>query len=215
MSKFITIPGFKGGESLDLFDRLANQTFQKGYDLDTYVDKNILGPIKMGLQAITLPTITNGTDILVDNSFVASDNKIYIIGSAVVSAATNIVLWSASKNLTASPTYTAEYNTNTGGIGVTPLEEYKDGIFFGWSTNLDRWGDLSGSPSRTNIGTVTTAITYLRHHRGLGLLFFAHNSGRTIGKYDDSTFTASSLTLDIGDTVVGMEELGRFLVIGR
>lgn len=211
MAKII-IPGFKGGQSLDKFDSLEKQTFQSSKNLDIYVDSNILKPVMLKFQSMAIPALAGQTDVLVKNSYLASNGKFYFVGQATITAANNFVLWSTAE-LAASPSYTTEYNANTG----TPtylLEEYKDGLFFGWGTNLDRFGNLSGSPSRSNIGTVTTAITHLRNHRGLGVLFFAHNSGHTIGKYDNSTFTATALTLGQDDTVVGMEEYGRWLIIG-
>ena len=214
MSKDITIPGFKGGQSVDLYDSLQKQSFQKSDNLDVFVDSNVLTPLAKKLTAVTLPAVAGHTDILVKNSFYASNSKQYFAGSATISAASNFVLWSTD-TLESSPTWGMAYASGgTGTPGNSVLEEYKDGLFFGWGTNLDRWGNLSGSPSRTNIGTVTTGVTYLRSHRGLGYLYFAHNSGHTIGRYDNTTFTASLLVLENDDVVVGIEEMGQWVVVG-
>ena len=211
MSKYITINGFKGGQSIDTYDSLQKQSFQKSNNLDVFVDSNVLTPLKQTLMAVTLPAIAGQSDIIVSNSLLASNGKQYFVGSATVSSAMNFTIWSTG-TLESGPTWTLEYSVATGGP-TTLLEEYKSALYFGWSTNLDR-STLSGVFTRANIGTVTTRIEYLRNHRGLGLLFFAHNSGHTIGKYDNTTFTASALVLDADDTVVGIEEMGQWVVIG-
>lgn len=214
MAKYITIPGFKGGQALDAYDDIRKQTFQDTRNLDVFVNSNQLAPHKLKLQAMAIPALAGQTDVKPQNSYLASDNKYYFFGDATIAAAHNYVLWYTS-TLDSAPTYTTAYATGgTAGATGYVLEEYKDGLFFSWGTNLDRWGNLSGAAARTNIGTVTTGVTHMRNHRGLGVLFFAHNSGHTVGKYNNTTFTATALTFDADDTVVGMEEFGRFLVIG-
>lgn len=197
---------------MDPFDAVIRQTFQKAYDLDIFVDKNLLAPLQLKLQAMALPDIGGQTNERVFNSYAGSDGKFYFAGSATIAAATHFVLYSTPA-LGASPTWTSE--TNAADPDPKPfLEEYKDGMFFGITTTLRRWGNLSGSPSITTIGSVTTGITFLRNHRGLGMLFFVHDQGRIIGRYDNTTFTASKLVLDRDDVCVGIEEMGRWCILG-
>ncbi|MEX0909985.1 MAG: hypothetical protein WDZ75_01690, partial [Candidatus Paceibacterota bacterium] len=83
--------------------------------------------------------------------------------------------------------------------------------------------NTSGSQSGTHSITyntkiissgITTQITFLRNHKGMGKLFFIHDSGAKIGFYDNATVTLSGLTLDAADTAVGIEPLGRFALVG-
>lgn len=212
-NKYITIPGFKGGQSIDPYESVSQQGFQKTDNLDIFVDSNLLKPVPVALVSMPIPDVAGQSSVRVYNSYLASNGVYYFCGQADISAAVNFVLWSTSLSLV--PTWTSRYASGgTGTPGNGMMEEYKDGLFFGWSTNLDRFGDLSGSPSRSNIGSVTTGVTFLRNHRGLGFLFVIHNSGRTIGRYDNSTWTASKLTFDKDDTAVGIEEYGRWCIIG-
>lgn len=208
----IAIQGFKGGQAVDIYDSLQKQTFQKAYDLDIYTDKNVLAPVPLKLQSMALPDIGGQTSERVFNSYLASDGKYYFIGDATISAANNLVIWSVD-TLGASPTWTSRVAIPTADPWRL-LEEYKDCLFFGYGTTLARYGNLSSSPSVTTIGSVTNGITQLRNHRGLGMIYFAHNSGKTIGRYDNSTFSATRLTLDQGDVCVGLEEYGRWVIVG-
>lgn len=209
----IIIPGFKGGYSTSLFDDVAKQTYQTSKDLDPYAFPNILRPHLARLDSVTLPTITGGSSIRVYNSYLASNQKYYFIGDAVISSVQNVVLWSTS-SLVASPTYAAEYNTTASTV-CTELEEFKDGLFFSHGNNLDRWGNLSGTPSRSNISSgLTGTASIIRAHNELGLLFFVHNTRRTIGRYDGSVVTLNALTLNQDDQIVSLDPYGKFMIIG-
>ena len=207
----LVIPHYKGGQALDLFDPISKGTFQTSKDLDIYKEGNLLRPHKRKFQAITLPTITGGSSITVANSFKASNGKTYVLGSAVISSTLNIVLWSTG-TIESSPTWTADYNVGSGSPG-TVMDEYKDGLFFGYGTNLDRWGDLSGSPSRTSISTGLDSVPlFIRAHKGLGKLYIVH--GKKIASYNNTTVTLAALTVEQSDTIVGIEPLGRFMIVG-
>lgn len=206
----ILIPGYKGGQTLNLFDPVSKQTYQTAKDLDVYADTNLLRPHRLKHQAITNPTISGGSDYAFYHSFVASNGKTYVLGSATISSAVNFVLWSTS-TLDASPTWTADYNVATGSPGAF-CDEYKDGLYFSAGTNFDKWANLSGTPSRSNIGTLDSVATFIRTHHGLGKIYAVH--GTKVASWDNSTFTAAALTVDTGDTIVGLEPFGRFMIVG-
>lgn len=207
----LTIPGYKGGQALNLFDALAKQTFQTAKDLDVYAEGNVLRPHKLKFQTVALPTVAGGSSITVANAFTASNGKTYVLGSATITAQQNIVLWS-TPTLGSNPTWTADYNAVAASPG-TVMDEYKDGLFFGYGTNLDRWGNLSGVPARSSISTGLDAQpSFIRAHRGLGKLYVAHS--KKIASYDNSTVTLAALTVEQSDTIVGMEPYGRFMIVG-
>lgn len=207
----IIIPGFQGGQAIDSYDSVLKQTYQTSRDLQVYVNSKQLAPHRMKLQVTAgNPTITGGSDYRFFHSFTASNGKTYFVGEALIAAATNLVLWSTAT--LGDSTYAAEYNINTGSPGSV-LEEYKNGILFSWGTNLDRWGDLSGSPSRSNLDNgLDSVATYILNHRLLGNAYFVH--GKKIGMYDGSSVVRAKLTLQQADTIVGLQELGKWVIIG-
>ena len=68
--------------------------------------------------------------------------------------------------------------------------------------------------TKTITSSLTGTMTFLRAHKGLGKIFFIHDSGRKIGWYDNSTVTLAALTLDADDVAVGIEPWGRFCKVG-
>lgn len=139
MPKYITIPGFKGGVANDIFENLQNQTYQTSKDLDVFTRKNILTPYSI-FSTVTNPTVTGGSSLQVLNAYYASDGYYYFIGRADISSSVNLVLWRTPSNgsdLTASPSYTTVITA----VSVSPsnqLEEFKDGLYFGYGTTLKR-----------------------------------------------------------------------------
>ena len=68
--------------------------------------------------------------------------------------------------------------------------------------------------SKTISTGLTTALDFLREHKGLGKLFFIHDTGRLIGHFDNTTVTLAALTLERDDACVGAEPYDKWMVLG-
>ena len=285
------IPGFKGGVADSLFDPLEKQTFQTARNLDVIGEQNILTPLSLFTD---INTPADGSDNFTPlNVTKGSNGRYYVIGKITITDS-NVALYSTAA-LAALPTWNVDFRINTGNTMSSAIEEFKDRIFFAYSTILKAWGLLTGTkptftvtiaspgiftstghgladgdsviftttgalPTGLTAGTayfvitagltadafevsatpggsavntsggqsgthslqqtktisssLTTGLDFLREHKGLGKLFFIHNSGKTIGHYDNTTVTLAALTLEKDDTAVGAEPYGRFMIIG-
>jgi len=217
--RVIVIPGVKGGLARDLYEDLTIQTYQAATDVDVYSNRNSIRPVFPALQDMALPSQDAGaTAVKVFNTYLSSNGKYYLHGEETISAVVNNALWETSA-LAASPTYSRDFN-NAGLSGNYPLEEYKDGLFFSDRHLFKRWGNLSGSPSATTIGTLGTTTERYGHflnHKGLAKIFFTHGDGGVytkIGWYDNSTFTEGVLSFGAGFNIVSVQEAGQFVLIG-
>lgn len=133
------IPGFKGGVADSLYDPIENQTFQTAKDLDVFTYKNLLTPYSI-FSTVTLPTVSGGTSVKVNNVYYGSDGNYYFIGTATISGSNNLVLWSTPSNgavLGANPTYTVVI-TAVSPSPSSQLEEFKDYLYFGYGTTLKK-----------------------------------------------------------------------------
>lgn len=72
----------------------------------------------------------------------------------------------------------------------------------------------SQSGSHTFGRALTSALDLLLNHKGLGVLFFVHNSGKTVGRFDGSTLLISSLNIQAGEKIVSIKEFGRYVLLG-
>lgn len=209
--RFITIPSPKGGIADSLYEDLQFGTYQNAKNLNLN-EGRIVRPIAR-LVNVAAPS-GDDNDFETRNIIKGSDGLYYIVGLMTVSASNTVQLYSAP-SLVAAPSWTQRGANITSSTMSDALEEYKDGVFFAEGVNLYRWGDISGSPSRSTISTGLTAnTTFIRENKGLGLLFIIHNSGKTVASYDNSTITVAALTLTADETAVGLEAYGRFNVIG-
>lgn len=200
----------------NLFDPL--NTVQNAAGIDLLDNISILRPFPQKIRASAIPTAGGATNVNMRNSIRASDGRFYFVGSATIAAATNLVLFRTA-TLSASPTWTLDYNV--AGTPSDALVEFQDGIYFGYGTTLAKWATLSsGSPSATAIASsgggnaLTTGLNLLLNHRPLGLLYFVHNSGRTIGSYDGSTVTLTRFTVPVGERIVSLQSYGQYVLIG-
>jgi hypothetical protein len=210
MSKYITIPFPKPKLAKNLYEPL--DTVQNAVGIDLLTNSAVLRPFPNAITAITNPASAGATAINMMNSLRASDGKFYVVGSATISAATNLVLFTTT-DIVASPTWTLAHNV--AGAPSDAIAEFKDGIFYGYGTNLGRWGNISGSPSATVVSAgLTTGLNLLLNHVGLGFLYFVHNSGKTVGRYDGSTVELSKLTINAGERIVSMKEYGQYVLLG-
>ena len=66
--------------------------------------------------------------------------------------------------------------------------------------------------SKTISSSLDGAPAFIRTHKGLGKVFIAHN--KKIASYNDTAITLAALTLEQSDTIVGIEPLGRFVIVG-
>ena len=211
MRKFITIPGFKGGQADSLYEGLEKQTFQTIRNLNVNRG-NILSPLPAFVD-ITAPVGTGTNNFAPLNCIKGSDGLYYFVGNQTETSV-RVRLYSTG-SLIAAPTWTQRDTVTTTDALSSAMEEYKDGIFWGYGTTLKRWGDISGTPASTTISAgLTTGINFLRENKGLGVIFFVHDTGRLIGKYDNSTVTLAALTLNKDERAVGIEPWGRFNIIG-
>lgn len=95
------------------------------------------------------------------------------------------------------------------------MKIWNDYVYFRKTSNLSRYGALSGTPSLTQAWQTSNVQTENDHGpivEFLGNLYFAN--GRYLGEWDDSTWTYNKLTLPIGWKIRCMAVLGEELVMG-
>ena len=211
----ITIPGFKGGQAQNLYDPVQNQTFQSSRNLKVIGEENMLTPVP-ALTSVLPPTHGSDSDFQALNIIEGSDSNYYIIGALTDSSANETGLFSTPVSaFDSDPTWTRKTGDTAVGNTLAPLEEHRSGIYWGRSTELHRWGFSDSTDTSISTG-LTTALTFLRHNPGTGILHFIHGGGTLIGRHNrsDSTITLNSLTLTDDDEAVGIEPWGRFNIIG-
>lgn len=201
------IPGFLGGKSTSTYDRPENQTFATARDLNIFGEVNVLTS-----QIKLINDAGKHTDFKPYNSYRGSNNIIYFLGEQTIAATAYTILYSTGAVLSASGTYTEV--DKVAGVGTTfPLEEFKGSLWWGRGATLRKYTNFTGAPASSG-ATITDGVDILKPHLGLGKLFYVHNSQRTIGWTDDSTYTNSALVLDNADKIVSLDVYGQFLLIG-
>lgn len=207
------IPGFKGGLTSNLYDPLEKQTYQTAKDLDVFNDGQILKPQYSPLTEITLGSMSGVSNFWPKNHIQGSNGTHYFLGTATISAATNTILASIS-TVSAAPSFTNVY-ADTGDNNFCAIEEYKTALYFQRNHLLKKF-DFSSTTTAGTLGDSAERFGPIRNHKGLGKLFFAHGSGSNynkVGHWDNTTFTEGALVIDSDYTVIGLEELGAFVVV--
>lgn len=222
--RIIVIPGVKGGLARSIYEPLDRQTYQSAIDIDVYNDRDTIRPQFPSLVDLPLPSASNGggasgSAFKVFNAFLASSGAWYFQGESTISASVNSCLWNLTGGLSSTPSYSLDSN-QSGVSGRYPLDEYKDGLFYSEKHLFRRWGNLSGSPSASTIGTLSDTTERFGHflnHKGLAKIFQTHGSGgvyNKIGWYDNATFTETVLDFGKGYNIVSIDEAGQFVCIG-
>ena len=207
MPRFITIPGFKGGYTNDLFD-LNGQTYQAAQDLDVITNSQSLTPhLALGAD-LTDKTRNN---IKLDSVIKASDGRIYFKGFDN-SAGTTLTLWDAGASLGTSRALTAEATASGAGGGFGMVEFNSDIFYYESDTRIQAF-DIGGSAIVTNAVTVNNTCPIFVHE-GLKKMFYTVTTS-AIGATSTSTISSSAL-ITFGDDQRPkmMAALGRFVVVG-
>lgn len=130
MSKIIQISGFKGGFTNSKNDYLSRQTFLNAQNLDIFTKARTLTPVTQ-FSSYSAPTISGGTDVRFTD--IAYSSSPFVIGTATISSANNIVVWSTS-----SSSSTAIFTSGGTGTSASNLVEFKGSTYFGYGTRLMR-----------------------------------------------------------------------------
>lgn len=207
---WIQLP-FKGGQSNQIYDDPGRQRVGAVRDLQIFNTVKVLKPNVGLVNDAGMPA-----NFKPRNVYLASDGKYYFHGEEVIAAVNTIMIYSVNGgSLTSNSTYSSV--SAIGGSNTHyPIEEFKDYLWWGRSSDLKKYGTLSSGPSVSTSGaTITTAVNFLKTHVGLGKLFYVHGSQQKIGYTSDgAAFTDAALTLEKNDRIVAIEPYGRWLLVG-
>ena len=181
-------------------------TGTSGQVMDEFKDRLYFGygtTLKsFGLLAGTKPTFT---------VTIASPGVFTVTGHGL--AAGDTVVFTTSGALPTGLSENTVYYVISAGLTA---DEFQVSATFGGSA-INTSGSQSGTHrisymSKTISSSLDDAPTFIRAHRGLGKVFIAH--GKKIASYNDTTITLAALTVEQSDTIVGIEPLGRFVIVG-
>lgn len=201
--------GFKGGQANSIYDGVERGKVASARDLQIFNTEKTLKPNVALVNDAGKPA-----NFKPRNVYLASDGKYYFHGEEEIASVNTIMIYSVSA-LSTSSTYTSVSAIGGSNAGW-PIEEFKDYLYWGRGTDLKKYGTLSSGPSVSTSGaTITSGVTHLKTHAGLGKLFYVHGTKQIIGYTSDGTsFTDAALTLEKNDRCVGIEPYGRFMLIG-
>jgi len=218
-NKLIIIPTFKGGLANSLYEPLENGTFQTAKDLEIFTPYNTLNP-HLKLSNDTGTSNTNRIQAIIKASAAGGTGDLYFgLGNSGVSNQRRLfsanTLGSTTTWTTRATSTTA--NTSPDNNGLRHFVEFRDYLYFHNSdTVLSRFGTMSGTATYTESwqsGLNTMSGTGpLLTHEGLGKLFVGHRN--VLADWDNTTWTASRLTLGINWRIKSLAPMGAFLLIG-
>lgn len=200
---------FKGGISNSIYEDLSRGKVGIVKDLQIFNTTKTLTPNIALVNDAGMPANFHPRNV-----YLASDGIYYFHGDEEIASVATIMIYSVS-TLSTSSSYTS-VSALGGSNSRYPIEEFKDSLYWGRSTDLKKYGNLSGTPAVSTSGaTITSGVDFLKTHLGLGKLFYVHAAQQKIGYTSDgSAFTDAALTLEKNDRIVGIEPHGRFLLVG-
>jgi hypothetical protein len=214
MSKIseIKLPNFSGGISDD--PREANATkFQTAKHFDVFSNPTRLTPYR------SLETDTNDGStstgmkqyVVKDYVFASASAKLYGLGQTG-SGFTKIV--SKADATVGNWTLDASSEGN-GAVQNGCLIEYKDYLWgFQGTTQIFKWGLLSGTPSITNSASSTTTITSVAQGLVFNDYLYLPYNNRIWRATDATTFSDGYLVLPSNYKITSLTAFGKYIAIG-
>ena len=212
-TKFITIPGFKGGLAASLFDPVEKQTYQSAKDLDVFMFDNLLRPTGKFVVPVYNPTTNNSKFKMV---VTASNDVTYFFGT---NASNQLLVYRGagveSQNLTLVGTGAGVNTAHQERLWAAELNGYL--LFYSNTAFVGRikLSDHTFAENPYSFSPVKPGPIFT--HEGLQKIFIA---GANEVYYFDSTTVGGStsptlgLTLDSKYNIKSLTSLGRFVLVG-